>query len=335
MARTALTDANKLSTAAIFDELRDTRVKQDRHAERVLELGRVLEQRGALKGGKDQSWDSMEQVVLAGVECGQLELAEILSYRLLTHFSSTPHRVAYLRGLLLECKGNLVGARELYEQCLNDDETDVNSRKRLIALHLSSPLFELPSGKGSASSPAQQSYLSASLSRQKGISLLTQYLDTYYADLSGWLTLSTHYASLALYPQALTALSHAVILAPHDPWVALKFAETAYTAGEVHMAWKEYLRVIEMSTEEGDEVPLKGAARRAAMGAKLNGREVQCIPRLRSLAAPADPLLAPAKLDEIDLLLSRLLLDAYTKTDGAVGLGIVRRWLGGTGEETK
>lgn len=35
------------------------------------------------------------------------------------------------------------------------------------------------------------------------------------------------------------------------------------------MAWKEYLRVIEMSTEEGDEVPLKGAARRAAMGAKL------------------------------------------------------------------
>lgn len=54
MARTALTDANKLSTAAIFDELRDTRVKQDRHAERVLELGRVLEQRGALKGGKDQ-----------------------------------------------------------------------------------------------------------------------------------------------------------------------------------------------------------------------------------------------------------------------------------------
>ncbi|BGO99909.1 Inositol phosphatase SIW14 [Rhodotorula toruloides] len=275
MARIALTNANKLSTAAIFDELRETRVKQDRHAERVLEMGRVLEQRGALKGGKDEVWDSMEQVVLAAVECGQLELAEtatraqILSYRLLTHFSSTPHRVAYLRGLLLECKGNLADARELYEQCLNDDETDVNSRKRLIALHLSSPLFELPSGKGTTSSPAQQSYLSASLSRQKGISLLTQYLDTYYADLFGWLTLSTHYASLALYPQALTALSHAVILAPHDPWVALKFAETAYTAGEVHMAWKEYLRVVEMSTEEGDEVPLKGAARRAAMGAKL------------------------------------------------------------------
>lgn len=207
------------------------------------------------------------------------------------HFSSNAHRVAYLRGLLLECKGNLTGARELYEQCLNDDETDVvrclpphrdpcglktdtcsplqNSRKRLIALHLSSPFLELPSGKGTAASPAQQSYLSASLSRQKGITLLTQYLDTYYVDLSGWLSLSTHYASLALYPQALTALSHAVILAPHDPWVALKFAETAHTAGEVHMAWKEYLRVIEMSTEEGDEVPLKGAARRAAMGAKL------------------------------------------------------------------
>uniref|UniRef100_A0A0K3CRI8 ER membrane protein complex subunit 2 n=1 Tax=Rhodotorula toruloides TaxID=5286 RepID=A0A0K3CRI8_RHOTO len=282
MARSALKDADKLSNAAIFDELRETRVKQDR------------------------LWDSMEQVVLAAVKCGRLELAEILSYRL-THFSSTPHRVAYLRGLLLECKGNLAGARELYEQCLNHDETDV----------------------GTLPSPAQQSYLTASLSRQKGISLLTQYLDTHYADLSGWLTLSTHYTSLALYPQALTALSHAVILAPHDPWVALKFAETIYTAGEVHMVWKEYLRVAEMSTEEGDEVPLKGAARRTAMGAKL------CIPRLRSLAAPADPLLAPAKLDEMDLLLSRLLLDAYTKMGGAVGLGIVRRWLGGTGEAAK
>jgi hypothetical protein len=53
--------------------------------------------------------------------------AQILSYRL-THFSSTPHRVAYLRGLLLECKGNLAGARELYEQCLNHDETDVVRR---------------------------------------------------------------------------------------------------------------------------------------------------------------------------------------------------------------
>jgi hypothetical protein len=43
MARSALKDADKLSNAAIFDELRETRVKQDRRAERVLDMGRVLE----------------------------------------------------------------------------------------------------------------------------------------------------------------------------------------------------------------------------------------------------------------------------------------------------
>lgn len=95
MDRSALTDAKQLSTGTIFDELRETRLRQDRHAERVVEMGRILEQRGALKGGKDEGafafnsevmpadpvrstvWDSMEQVALAAVECGQLELAEV------------------------------------------------------------------------------------------------------------------------------------------------------------------------------------------------------------------------------------------------------------------
>jgi len=34
----------------------------------------------------------------------------------------------------------------------------------------------------------------------------------------------------------------------------------------------------------------------------------------------------------MDLLLSRLLLDAYNKTDGAVGAGVVERWIGGGAE---
>lgn len=226
---------------------------------------------------------------------------QTLVLRLDKHYrDSQPHRANYLHGLVLEVRGDLDGARNCYERNVQDDETDVvrlapsprpcslpaasltsscsrpqPSRKRLIALHLSSPLITLPEPptKGSSSSsssvPASaQPYLAASLHQQKGISVLVHYLDVYYTDLAGWLSLATAYAQLALYAQALAALAHAVVLAPSDPWVKLKFAETAYTQGDVALAWKEFLRVVEMSTEAGDK-ELKGAARRAAMGAKL------------------------------------------------------------------
>ena len=222
--------------------------------------------------------------------------------RLDKHYrDSQPHRANYLHGLVLEVRGDLDGARNCYERNVQDDETDVvrlallvfpallcasltsscsrpqPSRKRLIALHLSSPLVTLPDPptKGSSSSSSSSSvpasaqpYLAASLHQQKGISVLVHYLDVYYTDLAGWFSLATAYAQLALYAQALAALAHAVVLAPSDPWVKLKFAETAYTQGDVALAWKEFLRVVEMSTEAGDK-ELKGAARRAAMGAKL------------------------------------------------------------------
>jgi tetratricopeptide (TPR) repeat protein len=148
-------------------------------------------------------------------------------------------------------------------------------RKRLAALHLSSPIIELPSASSPPSNKAGNGnpYLSASLSRTEGISLLVSYLDTYYLDLSSWLSLSTAYASLGQYPAALTCLDHAVVLSPHDPFVHLKAAETAYTAGEVQLAWKGFARVVEMSLEPSrDSVVLQGAARRAAYGAKLVSR---------------------------------------------------------------
>lgn len=152
-------------------------------------------------------------------------------------------------------------------------------RKRLAALHLSSPLIEIPSSSSSTSNnnkapSASNPYQSASLSRTEGISLLVSYLDTYYLDLSSWLSLSSAYASLGQYPAALTCLDHAVVLSPHDPFVHLKAAETAYTAGEFPLAWKGFARVVEMSIEPrgaggGSTVVLQGAARRAAYGAKL------------------------------------------------------------------
>ncbi|GAA5982159.1 hypothetical protein JCM11641_000606 [Rhodosporidiobolus odoratus] len=319
-------DPSRLSNSAIFAHLRDVRLSQKRLPAEVLHHGEELVQRGALNKDNSQVWDTMEQLATAAIESGQLSLATVLISRLASRFSDSAPRVATLQGMLLEGRGELRLAREFYEDRLRENESDVLSRKRLCALHLSSPLVTLPSS-ASDLSPTLHPYFDASLTLSKGIALLTDYLDTYYTDHTSWLTLSSSYARLSLYPQALSAASHAVLLQPNNGWVHLKYAELAYTAGEVEVAWKGFLRVIEMSDDQGiTGQGLQGPGRRAAMGAKL------CLTRLRASpskpsASIADPLLAPKHLDAMEVLLTRLLLDDYSK-DGAVGAGVIRKWLG-------
>lgn len=47
------------------------------------------------------------------------------------------------------------------------------------------------------------------------------------------------------------------------------------------------------------------------------------------VAPAADPLLKPRKVNDVDLLVSKLVLDAYASTPGAVGVDVVRKWIGG------
>jgi len=65
-------------------------------------------------------------------------------------------------------------------------------RKRLITLHLSTPI-------PSPLNPTSTSNESSGLSREKGISLLTTHLDTSYVDAEAWLLLSRSYSELGLY----------------------------------------------------------------------------------------------------------------------------------------
>lgn len=76
-----------------------------------------------------------------------------------------------------------------------------------------------------------------------------------------------------------------------------------------------------------------GAGRRAAMGVKM------CIKRLQATATGAgaagakvaaaadDPATRPQALQEVDLMVTNLVLKAYLKPE-AVGAANVRRWLG-------
>ncbi|GAA6062674.1 hypothetical protein JCM10212_000574 [Sporobolomyces blumeae] len=330
------------SSHRLLDRLAEIRTTRVRLPVQVSLIGQVLVQRGELNKDSDQAWTVKEQVALASIESGQLSLASVLVDRLASRFPTSP-RVLVLQGQLLEAQGHLVRARQLYEERIAEVETDTLARKRLIALHLSVPLSASSFGSTRGSSSELDAH---GLSRQRGIDLLVDYLETYYIDAEGWILLAKSYAELGLYAQSLSSLSHAVLLHPQNPFLLLLRAETAYTLRDYPTSWKEYMRVIEMATDTGKDGKVKrgqavrGVARRAAFGAKM------CIPHLRSSTLPKpssassasaslEPSLAPSHLDELDLVLTKLILASHeTSKDGAgrtkaAGLDAVRKWLGG------
>lgn len=76
------------------------------------------------------------------------------------------------------------------------------------------------------------------------------------------------------YTHALDALAHALLLNPQNPFHVLQAAETAYTIGDIPLAIKFYLVVIEMTDGDdkhpGDSVPT-GISVRAWYGVKTVG----------------------------------------------------------------
>lgn len=136
--------------------------------------------------------------------------------------------MAILVGQVMEARGLTDEARQYYEALLREDESDIVSpgtgiwrdhrpasghaltvsptrlaqaaRKRLIGLHLvtqaSSSTALTAKGKGSKAVPA------GILSKETGIELLVEYLDTFYSDAEGWSQLAAAYAELGLYVSA-------------------------------------------------------------------------------------------------------------------------------------
>ncbi|GAA5897104.1 Emc2p [Sporobolomyces salmoneus] len=307
-----------LSTSSILTRLEEIRTSRSRVPREVFELGQKLVENGWINNQSNQGWIVKEQLAVAALECGQLELASVLIDRLDAQFpSKESQRILSLKGMLFEAKGDLESARQLYEQRLKEKETDVLIRKRLISLHLSTPLNVTTT---------------TSLSRQEGIRLLVEYCDTSYVDAEAWMLLSKSYSELGLYDQSLSASNHSLLLQPQNPFLLLQHAELSYTIDPLsEVGLKEFLRVVEMTTDlsvgkEGRG--LEGCGRRAAFGAK------NCISRLKS--APLNPkttttsTFTKLKLDELEVMVTRLILGSYEKQAGATKgeeLRVVREWL--------
>jgi len=75
------------------------------------------------------------------------------------------------------------------------------------------------------------------------------------------------------YTFSLQALSHALLLAPQNPFYMLQAAETAYTAGDIPLSFKMFLMTVDM-TDDDSQAPVKdsipiGITVRAWYGVRL------------------------------------------------------------------
>ncbi|KAG8858192.1 hypothetical protein FRB91_010107 [Serendipita sp. 411] len=230
-----------LTLSSALSDLSTARVRAHRDSNEIVRKGLfVLEQKNGLKALGGDIWDFLEQLTIAALDIGQVELADDCIARLEVQFPKSP-RVDVLRGMRIEAK-DLGLALEYYEHTLENDETNAAIWKRLIAV------------------------LRQQNKTERCVKELVTFLDTFYSDLEGWLELADLYASLNLYTRSLQALSHALLLAPQNPFHALRFAETAYTANDIPLALRYYLRTIELIDSEEDG---KETGRRAWFGVKL------------------------------------------------------------------
>ncbi|WWC92308.1 uncharacterized protein L201_007262 [Kwoniella dendrophila CBS 6074] len=200
-----------------------------RHSEEVIELGLKV-----LKSGRlgDQEWALREQLAIAALDLGQNDLSQAQINLLHRKFPDSP-RVKILDGLLLESKGKVNEAKDVYDNLLKIDETNISALQRLISLTISS---------------------SSTSSSSAAIPLLLKYLDIFYSDPSGWSLLSELYCEQGMYLQALDSISHLLVIQPWDENNVRRAGEIAYTAGDYQLSLKHLLRALEMQGDKQTNV---------------------------------------------------------------------------------
>ncbi|KAJ2548870.1 tetratricopeptide repeat domain-containing protein [Coemansia sp. RSA 1933] len=205
--------------------LSEIRQSSERRPFEVLKLSEPLLNKGTISQAGDEAWLVYEQVFLAAIDEGQIDVAKAVLSILHERFGEESQRVQRLNGLLSEATGKPDEAKKLYGEMLDKDATNVLANKRLIAL------------LKSQGQPVQ------------AIHELVTYLDTHGNDFEAWLELTHLYLDQNMYAQAAFCTEEVILQQPANHYFHLCYAEISYTMGNLAVALKEYLRVVELSTD--------------------------------------------------------------------------------------
>jgi len=291
-----------MSLSAALEQLAAYRTNNTRASQETFDAGVTVLKSKDFKSFGNEGWSFLEQLALAAVDVGRLDVADECIKQLSNKFPKSP-RVEVLTGIRIEAVESPEVALSYYQELLDEDSTNTAIWKRRISVLRRMGRLE------------------------QAVEDLSKFLDTFYSDLEGWLELAEIYSKCNQYSHALESLSHALILAPQNPFTFLQFAETAYTAGDIPLALKMFLVVAEMSERDreiGD--PPSGFTTRAWMGVKLCSRQLVSS---KGAATSVSSTPVPDNLNLVDELATERVLASYRGCRDT-GVAEIETWLGST-----
>ncbi|KAF9467711.1 hypothetical protein BDZ94DRAFT_1248851 [Collybia nuda] len=272
-----------MSLSSALERLSTYRTNNTRASQETFEKGCQVLKAGSTPNLGDEGWAFLEQLALASIDVGRLDIADLSLKQLGAKFPRSP-RVDVLTGIRMEATESAGVVLQYYDELMDADPTNVAAWKRQISVIRRIGRYE------------------------KAVEELSNYLDTFYTDVEGWLELADIYCVCNQYTSALQALSHALALAPQNPFTVLQFAETAYTAGDLPLALKMFLLVVDMGERDlGTDDPPVGINIRGWFGVKLCSRQLVAQPN--SPSASNTPI--SKNLKKIDELATERVLVAY------------------------
>lgn len=185
-----------------------------RTSQDVLELWEKYVETAINKFG-DEKWLVYEQVYMAALDCHNIGIATDCIAALRAQF---PHsvRVQKLIAMRHEAAGNFDTAQRIYQDILEDDETNALVRKRLI------------------------SCLKSQNKPREYITELIEYLKFFQADHEAWLELSDAYLNEMEFSKAAFCLEELLLMNPHNHCYHQRFADIKYTLGQYETAKSYY-----------------------------------------------------------------------------------------------
>ncbi|KAK7074712.1 ER membrane complex subunit 2 [Halocaridina rubra] len=189
----------------VRDTLRTWREDNTRHSEEVVDMWYYCLRHYKHKLG-DERWMVEEQVVIAGLDCNRLDVAEPCLVSLNEQFPGSL-RIRKLKGMRLEALERFDEAMDVYDGIIRQDETNSSVRKRKVAVL-----------KG------QGRYADA-------IKELTEYLKKFMSDTEGWQELCDLYLKEGDYSKAAFCMEELILSNPHYHLFYTKYAEIKYTQG--------------------------------------------------------------------------------------------------------
>jgi len=190
----------------------------------VISIGQDLLQKQSLPN--PEKFAVMEQVYLAALDSGQIQVAKEYLDKLTESFPlESSFRVQKLHGQYWEAQAEWDRAMQIYNTALEQDETNIPIRKRIIMIYVAQ-------GK-----------------RLKAIEELVQYVDTFMQDIDAWTQLANLYAQESMFQHAAFCYEELMMLKPRYPLYYIRYADIVAGLGKFELAVKYYCATLELVTD--------------------------------------------------------------------------------------